>query len=188
MNHISRRRPSLASLPLVSLALATLVLGACGGSDSDSGSADRDKLVDQLIEVAGNDGATIDRDCARKVADQLSDADVEAILAAGPDGDAETSAEADEIGAQLIECVKDFGTALDGSLPDTDISVPAGIEVTDALIEQIASSIEAAGAGTVDRTCLKDALAGLDMSEVATQAADPEFMQQYISCITPAGG
>ncbi len=182
MNHRTHRRTTLTSL--ASLAVVGLLLGACGGSDGDSGSNDRDKLVDQLIEVAGDDGATIDRDCAREIADKMPDADVAAILEAGPDGDADISTEAEEIALELLECVDDFGTALDGSLPDTDISVPEGIEVTDALVEQIATSIESSGVGTVDRACMKDALSGLDLAQVAEQATDPEFMQTYISCIT----
>jgi hypothetical protein len=185
----STRRHTPRRLGLASLAAAGLFLGACGGSDSDgaSGSNDRDKLVDQLLVEAGNDGATVDRGCARKVADKLSDDDVAKILAAGPDGDADISEDAKTISAELINCVQDFGTALDGSLPDTSISIPAGVEITDALLDQIASTIESSGAGTVDRDCLKDVLGGLDMSEVAAKAADPAFLQSVMPCVTSNG-
>ena len=57
--------------------------GLHGGSDGASGSNDRDKLVDQLLVEAGNDGATVDRGCARKVADKLSDK-VQVIIAPPP--------------------------------------------------------------------------------------------------------
>lgn len=171
-------------LVLASLAIAGLTLGACGGSDGAS-SSDRDKVVDQLITEAGNDGATVDRDCASAVVKKLSDADVKAILAAGPNGDAKTSADADKLALELVKCVKDFGTALDGSLPDSSVSIPAGLEVTDALIDQIAASIEASGAMTVDRACLKDALAGMDMADISAKASDPAFLQQYVACLTP---
>ncbi len=123
----------------------------------------------------------------RKVADKLSDDDVAKILAAGPDGDADISEDAKTISAELINCVQDFGTALDGSLPDTSISIPAGVEITDALLDQIASTIESSGAGTVDRDCLKDVLGGLDMSEVAAKAADPAFLQSVMPCVTSNG-
>ena len=46
-----------------------------------------------------------DEDSVRDLAGQLSDADAEALVDAGLEGDPEVSAEADEIGDQLESCV-----------------------------------------------------------------------------------
>ena len=98
------------------LAIAALVLTACGGGGDDGGGGDggggaqdqvADMMIDVLTEASEIEGVdvTIDEDCIRDKVGQLSDADAQAIVDAGPDGDPEVSAEADAIGETMIACV-----------------------------------------------------------------------------------
>jgi len=166
---------------IAALSSLALVTAACGG-----GGPDRDALVDQLVEAAAGSGATIDEACARELADKLPDADVEKILEAGPDGDPDVSAEADDIAMELIGCVEDFGDSVgtDTSTDLSDISIPEGVEINDAMVDLIASSLEESGM-TVDRDCIGEALEGMDLSAVATAEPSPELMQAFLGCMTP---
>ena len=64
-------------------------------------------------------------------------------------------------------------------------SVPAGMEVTPEMVDQIVSVIEANGV-QVDRECVDEAIQGLDLSTLAgidTQSPDPELLQAFMSCM-----
>ena len=84
----------------------------------------------------------------------------------------------------------DLSIPTDLSIPDlsipTDLSIPENLEVTDAMIESVISSLEQAGMN-VDRDCVKDALEGVDLGDLAEQAQSmgPEFIQKFIGCVTP---
>jgi hypothetical protein len=76
----------------------------------------------------------------------------------------------------------------DLSIPDvsmSDLSIPEGIEVTDEMIDQMVASMEQAGV-SVDRDCVADAIEGVDLAVLTDQAQtmDPEFIQQFIACMT----
>lgn len=100
---------------LGTLAIATLALAACGGGDdagSGSGGSAQDEVADMMIEfldeqmaAEGISGDVIDSDCIRDAVGELSDSDAEAIVAAGPEGDPEVSAEAEGVGESLFTCV-----------------------------------------------------------------------------------
>lgn len=159
---------------------------ACGGDDpiSSASSGPRSEVLAQLMDEVEASGAKVDEACASKVVDQLSDDDIAKIVAAGPDGDPNVSADADALALQLFECVEDFGT-LESGVP-SDISIPEGVEITDAMVDAMVTSLESSGM-TVDRDCIGEALEGMDLAEVAAQgsAPSPEFIQMFIGCVTP---
>ena len=123
---------------------AVSLLAACGGDDGGDSADGRDVITGQLMEVIGTDGAEADEDCVRDVVAQLSDEDVDAIVAAGPDGDPDVSAEAEDIGMKLAECVTDFGDSLDSVEPG-DVDIPEGVQVTDAMVDAMVAQMEASG-------------------------------------------
>ena len=93
------------------VAVATLALAACGGGDSGSGSA-QDQVADMMLAALDEDLADeglssdiIDRDCVRSAIGELSDDDAEKIVEAGPDGDPDVSADAEDIADSMFECV-----------------------------------------------------------------------------------
>ena len=162
---------------------AISLLAACGGDDGGDTADGRDVITGQLMEVIGTDGAEADEDCVRDVVAQLSDEDVDAIVAAGPDGDPDVSAEAEDIGMKLAECVTDFGDSLD-SVVSGDVDIPEGVQVTDAMVDAMVAQMEASGM-TVDRDCIGEALEGQDLAALAENAMTPEVMQTFMGCVTP---
>jgi hypothetical protein len=162
---------------------AITLLAACGGDDGGDSADGRDVITGQLMEVIGGDGAEADEDCVRDVVAQLSDEDVEKIVEAGPDGDPDVSAEAEDIGMQLAECVTDFGDSLDSVEPG-DVDIPEGLEVTDAMVDVMVSQMEASGL-KVDRDCIGEALEGQDLAALAEAEMTPEVMQSLMGCVTP---
>lgn len=189
-----RRRRFATLVP--SLFVAGIVLGACG-SDGDSIASKREKLVDELTAEAESTGADIDRDCIAEVAAQLSDSDVDALADAGVDGDANVSADAQDLAMQMANCVTSLGGVTDAAgdtadTPTTDgagsgsgETIPAG--ALSAIVDQVAASVEASG-GTVDRDCLAAALDGVDLAEIAAKLADPTFMSQFSTCVDAGDG
>lgn len=162
---------------------AISLVAACGGDDGGDSAAGRDVITGQLMEVIGTDGAEADEDCVRDVVAQLSDEDVEKIVAAGPDGDPDVSAEAEDIGMKLAECVTDFGGSLDSVVPG-DVDIPDGVQVTDAMVDVMVAQMEASGL-TVDRDCIGEALEGQDLAAIAENAMTPEVLQSMMVCVTP---
>jgi len=95
----------------IALAIAApLGFAACGGGDG-GGTSPQDGVADLLIEVineqlgGGGIDFELDEQCVRDLTDQLSDADAQAIVDAGVDGEPDTSAEADAIGEQIETCL-----------------------------------------------------------------------------------
>jgi hypothetical protein len=183
---------STKKLATAAVIAAISLLAACGGDDGgdsagnagNAGNADgRDIITGQLMEVIGTDGAEADEDCVRDVVAQLSDEDVDAIVAAGPDGDPAVSAEAEDIGMKLAECVTDFGGSLDSVVPG-DVDIPDDVQVTDAMVDVMVAQIEASGM-TVDRDCIGEALEGQDLAAIAENATNPEVLQSMMACVTP---
>ena len=125
-----------------SLAIATLALTACGGGDGSSGS--QGEVADMLLADAADDGLELDEDCVRETAGKLSDDDADKILEAGPDGDADVSAEAGELAAEMFGCVD-----------------------TDALVDEMVAELGGEG---VDADCLKEVLGDVDPDALAAGA------------------
>lgn len=142
-----------------------------------------DEMRDQLVAtvMSGFDGMTVDEQCVRDAVGKLSDDDLRAIVQAGEEGDPQVSAEADEIGTSLVECVTDFGDDIDTS---GDGSVPSGIEMTDALVDVFVEQLEASGV-QADRPCIEQALQGIEVAELTDVMNNAELMSAITACITP---
>lgn len=91
-----------------------LALTACGGDDDGGGGGGsvQDQVADMMVDsinetMAGEDtaGVSIDEDCVRDAAQQLSDDDAQKILDAGPEGDPDVSDDAMDAGESLMECI-----------------------------------------------------------------------------------
>ena len=156
---------------------------ATTGDTIDITGMSTDELREQLVALVTGSlaGMTVDEQCVRDAVGKLSDDDLRAIVAAGMDGDPTVSAEADAIGASLIECVTDFGNELDTSGTG---SIPGGIAMTDALIDLFVQQIEASGL-QADRACIEQALAGIDVARLADVMNDTELMATLSACIAP---
>ena len=101
-----------ATTRIISIALACVAplgLVACGGGDGGGSLQDQvaDLVVGAITESLEGEGIsfTIDEECVKNLTSQLSDADAQAILDAGVDGEADTSPEADAVGEQLETCL-----------------------------------------------------------------------------------
>jgi hypothetical protein len=131
---------------VASLAVAVLVLAGCG-SDSGGASGPQGEAADAAMAAAAEQGMELDEDCVDDLAAQLSDEDAEAIVAAGPDGDADISDEGTAIGVQLLSCA------------DNE-------DLVDAFIEEMKANTGA----DFDEACVRESLEGVDMSEMAGEA------------------
>lgn len=176
---------SCITLPVDTTEMAPVDTGALDdtatGDTIDITGMSPDELREQLIALLSGSfaGMTIDEQCVRDAVGKLSDDDLRAIVAAGMDGDPTVSAEA--IGASLVECVTDFGDELDTSGTGP---IPDGIAMTDALIDLFVEQIEASGL-QADRPCIEQALAGVDVAQLADVMNNGELMSTLTACITP---
>ncbi len=122
--------------------IALLVFAsACNDDDGGSGGLtdDQQAAVDQLQTASDEEGIVFDEDCLTDKAGELSDEDAAAIVAAGPDGDAQLSAEGEALTLELFSCLDN-----------------------DAMIDLLISEMEASGEA-VDEGCVRDALDGVDL-------------------------
>ena len=83
-----------------SLAVATLLLSACGGSGGQQG-----EVADLLVESASEEGLELDKGCVDDLAGKLSDEDAEKMIEAGVDGEADISPEAEALAFEMITCI-----------------------------------------------------------------------------------
>ena len=146
-------------------AVAALTLSACGGDEGASG--DQGEVADQLIEAAEAEGLALDRGCVEDLAGELSDEDAAAILAAGPDGDPQLSAEGDAVGDRLFSCVD-----------------------TSAFADLIVTQLEDSGLD-VDADCVRDALSGFDPNSLAGAAEGDlpdEMLNAMFDCVDLTSG
>jgi hypothetical protein len=139
------------------LIVAALAVTACGGGSS----GDRGEAVDLFVEAMEAEGVDVDRGCAEKVADKLSDDDVQAIIDEANGRDAEMSAAGQALADDLLDCV-DIGAAF-----------------TDDIIDQI---VEGAG-DNVDADCMREAIQDLDLSN----PDDPAVATAMIECVNLGG-
>lgn len=109
------------AVTVCALALAATATTAC--SDDDSGSGPQSEVADMTIEQFSADGAEVDEDCIRDLADQLSDDDAQALVDSDLSGESGVSAEGQALGAQLLDCISiegiDLDDVTDGSSVDT---------------------------------------------------------------------
>jgi hypothetical protein len=157
---------------VVTLAVvAALALAACGSDDKEgSGSGAtglQSRAADAAIEAAAAQNIDLDEDCVREIASRLTDDDAQEIVDAGPDGEAELSAEGEALSIELVRCV-------DG----------------DALIDQFITGM-AEGGQEFDESCVREQLEGVDVAElIATSegsGAPSELVASLIECFALGG-
>jgi hypothetical protein len=126
-----------------SLAIATLVLSACGGGTSGAQS----EAVDALMTSAEEEGIDVDKGCVEDLAKKLSDSDAEKLAASGGDGDVELSPEGEALQFELFGCI-DIDSYVDTLVEDLGDEVDAGC-LKDALKGVDVSGGEEALAGAM---------------------------------------
>jgi len=131
------------------IAIAGLVLAACGSTDSgsgDGGSGDvQAAAAQQTIDAATEAGFDLDESCVNAITGQLSDDDAQAIVDAGPDGDPDVSP---------------AGLALAGQL--------GGCLGQGALLDEFIDALTADGQ-EFDEACVRENLEDFDLGSLAAQ-------------------
>ncbi len=159
---MTRTRPTRA-------ASASVTEADDGASSTDAGSSasgPQAEVADEAIASAKENGIDLDADCVNELASQLSDEDAQAMLDAGPDGEAELSDEGTAIGTQFLGCA-------------------GNDEIIDALIVELQKSGQ-----EFDEDCVRDGLQDLDLAELAASAAGEggtpeEVINAVFSCFNP---
>jgi hypothetical protein len=145
------------------VSVAALVLAACGGDD-DGGSGPQSEVADMVIEDMKAEGFVVDEDCVRDAVGELSDDDAQALVDAGPEGDAgDLGADAAEAAAEVAGCI------------DAD-------EMIDAVVDDMVAEM---GEENVDADCIKEALEGVDLATV--DGSDPAVMTAVLDCVQIGG-
>jgi hypothetical protein len=158
--------------------MLTLGMTACGGDDDEAdegtaaadtagavtddgddgdGGENQNEAADIFIEQAEAAGIETDEDCVREKAEKLSDADAQAIVDAGDDGSPELSPEGEALSIQLASCIS-----------------------TEDLIEEVLSSLPEG----IDEDCVREAMEGVDLSNLASGETPPEFAAAIGECVT----
>lgn len=141
------------------LALTAMSLAGCG-SDSDGGAASGPQAdaAAAALESAEESGVSLDEDCVNDLAAQLSDDDAEKIVDAG-DGDADLSAEGEELTKQLVGCADE-----------------------DALADLFIDTLSDSGQ-PVDEDCVREKLQDLDIAEVVTASGSGEPPEELVTAL-----
>jgi hypothetical protein len=156
----------------------TLSMTACGGDDDEAdegtaaadtagavtddgddgdGGENQNEAADIFIEQAEAAGIETDEDCVREKAEKLSDADAQAIVDAGDDGSPQLSPEGEALSIELASCIS-----------------------TEDLIEEVLSSLPEG----IDEDCVREAMEGVDLSNLASGETPPEFAAAIGECVT----
>lgn len=173
-----------------------LLVSACGGGDATPAdpapagaaqSTKRDALSAMMVKQAASAGIKFDEDCMNEQLAKLPDDDVDKIVAAGIDGDADVSQEATAIADGMVKCVVGSESSIPGlSIPDVslpDMTIP---EINDAMVDAVVQSLEGSGMN-VDRDCIAGALKELtsdDLGQMSAATPSPEFIQKFLSCVS----
>jgi hypothetical protein len=149
-------------------AIATLAIAACGSDDDGGGSGGdsvQDQAADQAIAEAAGEDIQLDEDCVRDVAGELSDEDAQAIIDAGPDGDAELSEAGEALSSQLFNCIG-----------------------TDDLANLFIDGMKESGQD-VDEDCVREQIGELDPSVLAEAGDEPpaEVVTALMECVSLGG-
>jgi len=147
------------------LACAALALAGCGDDDDDAagdggggGGELQNEVADQFIDEAEGE-VELDDDCVRETAAQFSDDDAQKVLDSDDVEGADLSPEGLATLGQLVGCID-----------------------PDAMIDQVVDGLP----DTVDGDCVRDALEGVDLSEMLQGGTPPsELTDALTEC---AGG
>jgi hypothetical protein len=128
-----------------------------GEGDGGDGGENQNEAADIFIEQAEAAGIETDEDCVREKAEKLSDADAQAIVDAGDDGSPQLSPEGEALSIELASCIS-----------------------TEDLIEEVLSSLPEG----IDEDCVREAMEGVDLSNLAGGETPPEFAAAIGECVT----
>ena len=147
----------------VTVAVAALVLAACGSDGGGGASGVQGEAADAAMAAAAEQDFELDESCVNDLAEQLSDEDAQAIVDAGG-GDADLSPEGEALSLQLLGCID-----------------------SDALVDQFIAGMTADGQ-VVDEDCVRENLEDFDLAEVAAsgQPSD-EMVAALIPCFDLGG-
>lgn len=145
------------------IAVAALVLSACGSDGGSSAGGVQGEAADAAMALAADEDFDLDESCVNDIANQLSDEDAQAIVDSGGD-DADLSPEGEALSLQLLNCV-------DG----------------DALIDEFIAGMTADGQ-EVDEECVRENLEGFDLAELAaTGEPSNDLITALIECFDLGG-
>lgn len=150
---------------MAALAIGGLLLAACGGDDGGAGGA-QGQAADAAMVAAAQEGFTLDEGCVNDIAAQLSDEDAQAIVDAGPDGDADISAEGEALSLELLSCVD-----------------------SSALVDQFIEGMSESGED-FDEACVRERLEDFDIAELVAEGGEApptDLVQAMIECIDLGG-
>jgi hypothetical protein len=150
----------------VLFAAGVLVLGACGSDSTSELSADQERVVELVMETSGAEGLALNEQCVRDVITKMSPDDAKKLADSDLGGDVELTPEGEALGEELITCL------------DRD-------EFIDALVADLS-----AGGVNVDRDCIDDALADVELSELFDTTGEgppPEVIAALDACEAEAG-
>jgi len=148
---------------------ATLVLAACGGGDGGGGGGGsaggiQGQAADIAMSLADGEEFELDEACVNDLASQLSDADAQAIVDTGPDGDPELSPEGETTTLGILGCID-----------------------SDALIDQFIVGMTEGGQ-EVDEACVRENLQDFDLAEIAaTGEPSDDMIGALIECFDLGG-
>ena len=140
------------------IVVAGLALAACGGSDGEASGAQAE-AAQQTIDAARASGLDLDEACVNGIAGQLSDEDAEAIVAAGPTGDPDVSAEGSALASQLASCLSE-----------------------DALLDEFITGMEADGQ-VFDEACVRENLKDFDLGALAAQGENATPSDELLAAL-----
>ena len=145
------------------IAVAALVLAACG-SDGDGGASGvQGEAADAAMAVAAEEGFELDESCVNDLAKQLTDDDAQAIVDSGGQN-SDLSPEGEALSDDLISCIDN-----------------------DALVDQFVAALAASGQ-EVDEDCVREKLEGVDLSQMADDSDLPDdVVVELIECFDLGG-
>ena len=141
------------------IAIAGLVLAACGSSDSGN-SGVQSEAAQQTIDAAKDAGFDLDEACVNDIASQLSNDDAQAVVDAGPNGNPDVSAEGAALASQLASCLSQ-----------------------EDLLDELITGMEADGQA-FDEACVRENLKDFDLGALAAQGENVAPTDEMVAALS----
>jgi hypothetical protein len=152
---------------IVLIAAGALVLGACASDSTTELTSDQERVVELVMETSGAEGLELDEPCVRDVISQLSPQDAKALADNELGGEVELTAEGEALGEGLVSCLD-----------------------RDKFIDALVADLNAGGVD-LERDCIADALADVELSELFDTAGagpPPEVVAALDACEADTSG
>jgi hypothetical protein len=145
------------------IAVAALVLAACGSDGGGGASGVQGEAADAAMAAGTDAGFGFDEACVNDLAKQLSDADAQAIVDSGGQN-SDLSPEGEALSDDLLGCIDN-----------------------DDLIDQFIIGLTSSGQA-VDEDCVREKLEDVDLSQMADDSDLPdEVVVELIECFDLGG-